>query len=159
MKKYVFHVCSIQVTQSKVRNSHFWQTWLLVPYSWMGISTPSSKSETWTWNVQLLLTLAVRKHFGMFLWQAIGVMSHCSSQDAILSIPCEHIVSTSDWYLLLRSLWYWHVALWQQDDRILTRARIRKWQSCATRQCPQAFGFSFFLVDGWWFLLLRCPTE
>lgn len=92
MQKYIFPVCSIQVTQSKVGNSHFLRTWLLDPCFWMGISTPSSKSETWTWNVHLLLTLAVRKRFGMFLWQAIGVMSHCSSQDAILSITCEHVV-------------------------------------------------------------------
>lgn len=54
---------------------------------------------------------------------------------------------------------YWHVALWQLDDRILTRNRIRKGQSSATSECPEAFGFWSFLADGWWFWLLQCTTE
>lgn len=83
MKKDIFHVHSIKGTQSKVWNSHFWQTRQLDLYCWAGISSPSPKSETCAWNVQLLLTLSARKHFGTLFWQATGVMSHCSIQGAI----------------------------------------------------------------------------
>lgn len=54
---------------------------------------------------------------------------------------------------------YWHVAIWQLDDRILTRTKIRRGQSNARSECHKLFGVWSFLVDGWWFCLLQCPTK
>lgn len=54
---------------------------------------------------------------------------------------------------------YWEVALWQLDDRILTRIKIWKGQSYAGSECHGVFGVWSFLADGWWFWLLQCPTE
>lgn len=54
---------------------------------------------------------------------------------------------------------YWHVALWQLDDRILTRTGIRRGESSAMSECHAVFGFWSFLAHGWWFWLLQCPTE